>query len=148
MKYFFVIILLHYTIITFGQIENPKINIRGSFLLFPFTPLLTVETKMIGKLTIQAETNFKNTHGTNLKWFTNEPMNKGYIFSGIAFVKNSELRKDKSYTLLPYTGYGFAYQFGKNKRWIWDSRCGLGATLNADKNIIVPVIKTGWGKLF
>lgn len=148
MKLFLVIVLLSFSFFVKAQIESPIINIRGSFLLFPFTPLLTVETKVVSKLTFQVETNFKNIHGANLKWFTNKRMDKGYVFSGIAFVKNDRLRDDENYTFLPYVGYGYAYRFGKNNNWIWDSRFGLGRTLNAENNIIVPVIKTGWGRVF
>jgi hypothetical protein len=49
---------------------------------------------------------------------------------------------------LPYIGYGYAHRFGKNKDLIFDSRIGIGPTINADKNIIVPVLKTGIGKIF
>jgi hypothetical protein len=48
-----------------GKAIQPTANVRLSFLLFPFTPLLTVEIRTIGNLTIQGESNFVNTHGAN-----------------------------------------------------------------------------------
>jgi hypothetical protein len=127
----------------------PTANVRLSFLIFPpFSPLLTVEVRTIGNFTIQAETNFVNTHGINLKYFIKERMNGHFIFVGSAFIESSFLRKDKNITFLPYAGYGYAYRFGKSNAWTFDSRLGIGATTNADKNIILPVLKTGIGRTF
>ena len=127
----------------------PTINIRLSFLVFPpLTPLLTFEVRTIDKLTLQLETNFVNTHGVNLKYFTKEIMNGHYLFVGTAFLESDFLRKDKNITLLPYAGYGYAYRFGKTNQWVFDSRLGIGRTLNADKNLILPVLKTGIGRTF
>ncbi len=126
-----------------------KINARLSFLIFPpFSPLLTLETKTFKNLTLQLETNFVNTHGVNLKYFTKQAMNGSYLFVGTAFVENTFLRKDNQITFLPYTGYGYAYRFGKSKAWTWDSRLGIGQTTNADNNAIYPVLKTGIGRIF
>jgi hypothetical protein len=135
----------------FAQTEKaiePTANVRLSFLLFPFTPLLTVEVRTIGNFTIQAETNFVNTHGANLKYFIKDRMDGGYIFTGIALVENKLLRADKKITFLPYAGYGYAYRFGNKKQWTFDNRIGIGATTNADKNSVYPVIKTGIGRIF
>jgi hypothetical protein len=131
-----------------AQDKHPSANVRLSFLLFPFSPLLTVEVKTIGNLTLQAETNFIDTHGLNLKYYLNERMNESYVFVGTAFVTNSFLRKDLQSTTLPYIGYGYAYRFGNNKAWTFDSRFGIGSTINADKNSVYPVIKTGIGRVF
>ena len=135
-----------------AQTPDPKLpngNVRLSFLIFPpFTPLLTVETRTFGNLTLQLETNFTNTHGFNLKYFTKERMNGHYLFVGSAFVESAFLRKDKNITSLPYAGYGYAHRFGTSKTWLFDSRLGIGRTLNADKNGIYPVLKTGIGKTF
>ena len=131
-----------------AQEKQPIANVRLSFLLFPFSPLLTVEVKTIGNLTLQAETNFTNTHGLNLKYYLRETMNESYVFVGTAFVSNDFLRKDLKLTTLPYIGYGYAYRFGHNKAWTFDSRLGIGSTINADKNSVYPVIKTGIGRVF
>ncbi len=132
-----------------AQVNEPTLNIRLSFLIFPsFSPLLTLETKTFQNLTVQLETNFKNTHGVNLKYFVNERMNKHYLFLGNAFIKSDYLRQDRKITFLPYVGYGYAHRFGRTKAWIFDSRIGIGCTANADNNIILPVIKTGIGKTF
>ena len=127
----------------------PNVNIRLSFLLFPpFSPLLTFEVRTFGNITLQLETNFVNTHGINVKYFIKERMNGHYLFVGMAFIESDFLRKDKHITFLPYAGYGYAYRFGKTKAWTFDSRLGLGRTLNADKNLILPVLKTGIGRTF
>jgi hypothetical protein len=124
-------------------------NIRLSLLIFPpVSPLLTVEMRTLEKLTIQLETNFINTHGINLKYFTSERMNKHFIFVGMAFIENSFLRKDKMIAFLPYAGYGYAHRFGKLNTWDFDSRIGIGRTTNADNNAIYPVLKTGIGRTF
>lgn len=135
----------------FSQTAEPHIpiaNIRLSFLLFPFTPLLTAEVRTIGHLTLQFESNFTNTHGANLKYFINERMQEHYIFTGLAIVENKLLRKDKEKTFLPYAGYGYAYRFGERKRWTFDNRIGIGSTTNADNNGVYPIIKTGIGRIF
>lgn len=152
MKKVITLILLCVVSKQFSQNLEQKIpfaNIRLSFLVFPpITPLLTIEFRTFDKVTMQIETNFVNTHGANLKYFLKERMNKDFLFIGTAFVANDFLRKDLKTTFLPYLGYGYAYRFGKNNDWIFDSRIGLGRTINADKNTIIPVIKTGIGKTF
>lgn len=127
---------------------DPIANIRLSFLLFPFTPLLTVEVRTIGNLTIQLETNFVNTHGANFKYFMKNRMDGHYVFSGIALVENKLLRQDNKITFLPYAGYGYAYRLGNKKQWTFDNRIGIGATTNADRNSVYPVMKTGIGRIF
>jgi hypothetical protein len=151
MRLIYVIITALFYQNTFSQTEKeiqPTINVRVSFLIFPFTPLLTIETRTFGNLTLQVETNFINTHGANLKYFFEKRMDRNYIFTGIAFVQNKLLRSDKKITFLPYVGYGYAYRFGNKKEWTFDNRIGIGATTNADQNNIYPVIKTGIGKIF
>lgn len=123
-------------------------NVRLSFLLFPFTPLLTFEVRTIANFTLQLETNFVNTHGVNLKYFIKNRMEGNYAFASIAVVENELLREDKAFTFLPYAGFGNAYRFGNSKQWIFDNRIGLGATINADNNSFYPVIKTGLGRIF
>jgi hypothetical protein len=130
------------------KILQPIANVRLSFLLFPFTPLLTAEVRTFGNFTIQFETNFVNTHGANLKYFIKDRMDGDYIFTGLALVENKLLREDKKTTFLPYVGYGYAYRFGNKKQWTFDNRIGIGTTTNADKNSVYPVIKTGVGLLF
>ena len=135
----------------FSQSEteyNPLVNVRCSFLLFPFSPLLTLEVRTIGNLTLQFESNFTNTHGVNLKYFIHNEMDGHYLFTGLALVENELLRENGQITYLPYAGYGFAHRFGKKKRWTFDNRIGIGHTTNADRNGIYPVIKTGVGRLF
>ena len=135
-----------------AQTKEPKltfVNVRLSFLIFPpFSPLLTLEMKTFDKLTVQLETNFITTHGINLKYFINERMNGQFVFVGTAFLESDFLRKDKNVTFLPYAGYGYAYRFGKSNAWTFDSRLGIGVTTNADKNIVLPVLKTGIGRTF
>jgi hypothetical protein len=135
-----------------GQIDvKPKssLNIRLSCLLFPdFSPLLTIEAKVIHHLTIQLESNFYNTHGVNLKLYLKETMSRHYTFLGLALLNSKYLRADKKITYLPYIGYGYAFRFGKQSTWIFDNRIGLGKTINANRNYILPVIKSGIGKLF
>jgi hypothetical protein len=128
--------------------KTPIANVRLSFLLFPFSPLLTVELRTFGSVTLQVETNFASTHGANLKYFIKDRMEGHYVFVGTAFVENKLLRKDLKATILPYIGYGYAYRFGKTKAWTFDSRFGIGATINADKNGIYPIIKAGIGRIF
>jgi hypothetical protein len=132
-----------------NETKLPTANIRLSFLIFPpFSPLLTFEMRTFEKLTVQLETNFINTHGINLKYFIKERMNRHFIFVGSAFVESDFLRKHKNITFLPYAGYGYAYRFGKSNAWAFDSRLGIGGTTNADKNIVLPVLKTGIGRTF
>jgi hypothetical protein len=38
--------------------------------------------------------------------------------------------------------------WGNKNQWTFDSRIGLGRTLNADNNAIYPVLKTGIGRVF
>ncbi|MGC6524855.1 MAG: hypothetical protein ACON30_01075 [Flavobacteriaceae bacterium] len=64
----------------------PNVNIRPSFLLFPFTPLVSAEFRTVGNLTFQIESNFVNTHGVNLKYYIDARMDKHYVFTGIAMV--------------------------------------------------------------
>jgi hypothetical protein len=129
-----------------AQNNEPFMNVRLSFLLFPFSPLMTVEVRTIGNITVQGETNFIHTHGINLKYYTAQRMEKSYFFIGSAFVSNALLRADKKSTTLLYGGYGYAHIFKDN--WTFDSRIGIGPTLNADKNNVYPVIKLGVGKRF
>lgn len=126
----------------------PNANIRLSFLLFPFTPLVSIEFSTIGNLTLQIESNFVNTHGVNLKYFINKRMDEHYVFTGLALVENELLREDEKITFLPYVGYGYAHRFGNKKHWIFDNRIGIGSTTNADNNGIYPVLKTGIGRIF
>lgn len=145
----FCLVLLHFA--AKSQTIEPKIptaNVRLSFLLAPFTPLLTLEVRTFGKATLQVETNFVNIHGANLKYFFKDRMNGNYVFVGTAFVEDKSLRKDLSATILPYLGYGYAHRFGNTKAWTFDSRIGIGSTINADKNGIYPIIKTGVGRTF
>ncbi len=127
---------------------KPIANVRLSFLLFPFTPLLTVEASTIKNLTLQLETNFMNTHGVNLKYFIKSSMNGHYVFTGFALVENKRLRQDNKLTFLPYAGYGNAYRFGHKKHWSLDNRVGIGVSTNADTNSVYPIIKTGIGRIF
>jgi hypothetical protein len=129
--------------------ESPSMNMRLGFLLFPgLSPLLTLETMVFQNLTVQLETNVLNTHGINLKYFIHERMNGHYAFIGNAFIESNYLRKDNKVTFLPYAGYGYTYRFGKIKDWIFDSRIGVGQTINASNNIVLPVIKAGIGRIF
>jgi hypothetical protein len=66
----------------------------------------------------------------------------------VLFIESDYLRKDKQITFLPYAGYGYAHRFGKSKAWIFDTRLGLGQTINADNNTILLVLKTGIGRTF
>ncbi|WP_299365921.1 hypothetical protein [Winogradskyella sp.] len=129
-------------------INNPFVNVRLSILLFPTTPLLTIEVRTFSNVTIQVESNFANTHGINLKYYFRERLSESYLFTGIAFIENELLREDLQTTFLPYAGYGYAYRFGNRKQWTFDSRIGLGSTTNADSNSFYPVIKTGIGRIF
>ncbi|MGD1844408.1 MAG: hypothetical protein ACFB10_03330 [Salibacteraceae bacterium] len=128
--------------------HNPTVNVRLSVLLFPTTPLLTLEMRTLGNFTLQLETNFIHTHGINFKYFLPQRMGGSYVFAGMALVENKLLREDEKITFLPYLGYGNAYRFGGNKPWTFDNRIGLGATTNADANGIYPIIKTGIGRIF
>jgi hypothetical protein len=121
-------------------------NVRLSFLLFPFSPLLTFEVRTVGNLTLQGETNFARIQGVNVKYYTASRMEKSYFFVGSAFVSDASLRIDKKPAILLYTGYGYAHIFKNN--WTFDSRIGVGPTINADKNSVYPVIKLGAGKRF
>jgi hypothetical protein len=152
MKKLILFCLAFYPLIIYAQankLKQSSINLRFSFLLLPaFSPLLTIETRTIAKFTLQVETNFKNIHGINFKYFLKEEMNEHYVFIGTASIASKYLRKDEAFTFLPYLGYGYAYRFGKNNAWIMDSRLGIGQTINADKNIFSPILKTGIGWTF
>lgn len=128
--------------------QNANFNARISFLLFPFTPLLTLEIRTLDKLTLQVETNFFNTHGVNLKYYLENRIDKHYLFSGLALVENRNLRRDLRINYLLYAGYGYVHRFGSKNKWIFDSRAGIGPTINADQNAVYPVIKTGIGRIF
>ncbi|TAE24446.1 MAG: hypothetical protein EAZ91_20470 [Cytophagales bacterium] len=129
-----------------AQVRQPIISLRASVLLVPFTPLLTVECRVVENLSLQGETNFSRIHGVNLKYYLIDPLQKTYVFVGSAFVESTTLRRDRQSTVLPYVGAGYAHVFHKN--WVIDSRLGIGRTINADQNSIYPIIKTGIGKRF
>lgn len=129
-----------------AQDFKPTLNIRLSCLLFPFTPLATLEIRTWGNITLQGETNLKDTHGFNIKYYTQTRMNGHYFFVGSAFVNSKVLRKDEKSTILSYAGYGHAFTF--SQKWLLDGRIGIGPTINADKNSIYPVIKIGIGRKF
>lgn len=148
MKTTLTIVLIFFMLQINAQEKQPIANVRLSFLLFPFSPLLTIEAKTVWNLTLQVESNFTHTHGLNVKYYLKETMSESYVFIGTAFVSNDFLRKDLKLTTLPYIGYGYAYRFGHNKAWTFDSRLGVGSTINADKNAVYPVIKTGIGRVF
>lgn len=152
MKYFILLIGFCFSLNkSYSQVSHeyiPVANIRLSFLLFPFTPLVSMEVRTIEKITLQIESNFKNTHGVNLKYFINKRMEEHYFFTGLALVENELLRADKKTTFLPYVGYGYAHRFGSKKKWIFDNRIGMGLTTNADNNSIYPILKTGIGRTF
>lgn len=124
----------------------PVLNVRLSGLLFPFTPLLTLEVRTVGRLTVQGETNFGHIHGLNAKWFLREPLNGGYVFAGSAWVRHALLRQDGRAVVLPYTGYGHAWAL--DSRWVLDARAGLGPAVNADRVRVYPVLKVGAGRTF
>ena len=148
MKTTLTIVLIFFMLQINAQEKQPIANVRLSFLLFPFSPLLTIEAKTVWNLTLQVESNFTHTHGLNVKYYLKETMSESYVFIGTAFVSDDFLRKDLKLTTLPYIGYGYAYRFGHNKAWTFDSRFGVGSTINADKNAVYPVIKTGIGRVF
>ena len=75
-------------------------------------------------------------------------MDGDYLFSGLALVENDLLRTDEMTVYLPYVGYGYAHRFGRTNGWVFDSRIGVGPTLNADANAVYPIMKTGIGKIF
>ena len=131
---------------SYAQPASPVINIRLGALLVPFTPLLSIESRLFGSLTVQGETNLVHTHGLNLKYYLKSPLEKGYVFIGSAFVQNRLLRQDGRSTTLPYMGWGYAHIFGQN--WVFDGRIGVGSTINADQNGVYPIIKAGVGKRF
>jgi hypothetical protein len=124
----------------------PVVSVRLSLLVLPATPLLTVELRAVGNLTVQGETNFVHTHGVNLKYYPNGPFERGYWFVGSAWVQNRFLRADGGSAVLPYAGWGYAHRFGRT--WQADGRLGFGPTLNADRNSVYPVLKLGVGKRF
>ena len=152
MKKLIFISLFFVIIETYSQTIEPKtlfFNVRLSLLVFPpITPLLTLEVKTFNNLSLQLETNFVNVHGINLKYYVNKFMSEHYVFVGSAFLESDYLRKDEKITFLPYAGYGYSHRFGKDKVWIFDSRLGFGQTINAGKNLILPVLKTGIGRTF
>ena len=123
----------------------PRISVRLSFLAVPFSPLLTLEARMLGPLTLQGETNFARIHGLNLKWYLRKSMQAGYVFAGSALISRSTLRSDGGSLVLPYAGYGYAWVLKNN--WTVDARAGLGPVLRADESVpVFPVLKVGAGK--
>ncbi len=123
----------------------PRVSVRLSLLL-PFTPLLTVEVRAGGALTLQGETNFRRVHGLNVRYYLRQPMRGGFVFVGSALVRDVLLRADNRTTVLPYAGYGHAWPLGP--RWTADARAGLGPALNADAPRVYPVVKIGVGRKF
>ena len=126
--------------------REPLVSVRASVLLFPVTPLLTLEVKALGPLTLQGETNFGRTHGLNARWYLRPPLRGGYVFVGSAWVRHNRLRQDGRPTVLPYAGCGHAWPLGA--RWTLDARAGLGPALNADVRRVYPVVKVGAGRIF
>lgn len=122
-------------------------NVRLSFLLVPFTPLLTVETRLGNSpIAWQGETNFHQVHGLNLKLYLRQALEGPYAFVGQAWVADSRLRADKQYTQLPYAGAGWAWPISS-----WgqaDARLGMGPAWNADTPAWYPVAKGGVGIRF
>lgn len=149
MRTWMLLAVLVYCQYTHGQRRDDVVaNVRLSFLMFPFSPLLTVEVRLVNKLSLQLESNFTNTHGVNAKYYMRTGLEGHYVFSGLALVNNKLLRDDDRTVFLPYAGYGYASRFGTKKRWTFDSRVGIGATTNATINSVYPVIKTGIGRVF
>jgi hypothetical protein len=127
------------------EARPPRISVRLSFLVVPFTPLLTLEARILGPLTLQGETNFARIHGLNVKWYLRKPMQEGYVFVGSALVRSSTLRPNGGSLVLPYAGYGYAWALRNN--WTVDARAGLGPVLRADEFLpVFPVLKVGVGK--
>ncbi|MCZ8354711.1 MAG: hypothetical protein O9340_08250 [Cyclobacteriaceae bacterium] len=141
-------LLFHLSFAQTNEVLSARGNVRVSFLLYPFTPLVTVEARVFHKVTLQLESNFSTTHGINIKFFQSNDLKKYYFFTGLAFVENKLLREDLQNTLLPYAGVGFAKRFGKSKQWTFDNRFGIGRTIQADENGFYPVIKSGVGRVF
>lgn len=130
--------------------QNPaempsRVNARLSFLVVPFSPLLSLEISVVKRLTLQVETNFKNTHGLNMKYYLQNRMQTHYVFVGTAFMQHPELGNKGELALLPYAGYGYALRFGNSRRWIFDSRLGLGALRLDGRLSPFPVLKSGIG---
>jgi hypothetical protein len=127
-------------------IAQPRLlNVRLSFLAFPFTPLLTVELRVLPQLTLQGETNFYSIHGLNFKYFFTPALVGPYVFLGNAWVKHPLLRADGKYTWLPYTGGGYSLPLGEGP-YLVDGRIGIGPTIGADRFGIYPVLKFGIGR--
>ena len=124
---------------------TPRASVRLSLLL-PFTPLLTVEVRATGYLTLQGETNFRRVHGLNVRYYLRQPLRGGFVFVGSALVRDALLRADERTTVLPYAGYGYAWALGP--RWTADARAGLGPAVNADSPRVYPVVKIGFGRKF
>lgn len=122
------------------------VNVRLSFLAYPFTPLLSVELRCLPQLSLQAETNFRHIHGINLKAYASPLAEGPYGFLGTAFIRDSRLREDGGWTYLPYVGGGYSLPFGNG--WLVDTRLGVGPTLGADRRYWVPVWKAGVGHWF
>lgn len=146
----FTLCLLSISHPSFGQnmadpLPHPLINIRASLLLFPPTPLITTEVQVYRKLSLQLESNFKDTHGFNLKYFKHSLMERDFFFVGLGFITNEALREDEKTVYLPYAGYGYAYRLGGNHQFTWDTRFGLGLLSNADTPTVFPIIKSGLG---
>lgn len=125
-------------------LHAPLLNVRASFLAFPFTPLLSLELRLLPHLTMQAETNFWNVHGLNFKAYAHSDLNGPYFFVGNAWVKHRALRQDGGFSILPYTGVGYAVPFGVG--WRADVRLGAGPMLFSERKGVYPVLKFGIGK--
>ncbi len=146
MKKLFTSVLWLLAVTGYTQPNPPIFSVRLSVLAVPFTPLLTVECRAVGNLTVQGETNFGRIHGVNLKYYLHAPLERGYVFVGNAFVRSESLREDGRSALLPYAGWGYAHVMAHN--WAVDGRLGVGPILNADHTGIYPVLKIGVGKRF
>ncbi|MEM6726471.1 MAG: hypothetical protein AAF598_20690 [Bacteroidota bacterium] len=148
MKWLFCIGLSFFFLLGKSQQHDfqPVFNLRVSALLFPFTPLVTAEVKTVGPVTLQVESNFRRTHGFNIKWYTEAVMSGHFFFIGSAFVTNELLREDLKTTVLPYAGYGYSHVMGE--RWMLDGRIGFGPAVNADRFAFYPVAKIGIGHQF
>lgn len=140
------IIVLLLSFESHGQPTREVFSLRATWLAFPSQVVLTAEVSVFNKVGVQVETNFRNTHGINLKYYLVEDFSMTYVFLGSGLLQDERLREGDKSALLTYAGFGYSQRW---RRWIADSRIGLGPIWRFEQDpLVVPVLKVGFGCVF
>lgn len=139
-------IVFHLSFESHGQPPREVFSLRATWLAFPSQIVLTAEVSVFNQVGLQFETNFRNTHGMNLKYYLMENFSMTYVFVGSGLLQDQRLREGNKSALLTYAGFGYSHRW---HRWIADSRIGLGPIWRFEQDpLVVPVLKVGIGRVF